>query len=71
MQKGERKGRRLRGFALMSVERRLAVARKGGQTSHARGTAHRWTAKEARAAGKKNRVSHPLRRAELRQDAGT
>ena len=58
MQKGERKGRRLRGFALMSVERRLEVARKGGQTSHIRGTAHRWTAKEARAAGKKGGRRH-------------
>jgi len=42
-----------RGFAAMDRAKVRAIARRGGQTSHARGTAHRFTAEEARAAGKK------------------
>lgn len=46
--------KRLRGFAAMTPERRQELASKGGQTSQAQGTAHQWTAEEARAAGKKS-----------------
>src|SRR5215510_14446049 len=42
-----------RGFALMDQESRREVARKGGRTAHQRGTAHEWTADEAREAGRK------------------
>lgn len=42
-----------RGFACISPERRREIASKGGKKAHARGTAHRWTPEEARAAGKK------------------
>jgi general stress protein YciG len=42
-----------RGFAAMDPTLQKALARKGGQTAHTKGTAHRWTAEEAREAGKK------------------
>ena len=42
-----------RGFASMSTDKQREIARKGGQAAHARGTAHEFTADEARAAGKK------------------
>lgn len=43
--------RRKRGFALLSVERRRELASQGGRAAHAAGTAHEFTADEARAAG--------------------
>ncbi len=46
-------GTKGRGFASMSVEKQREIARKGGQAAHARGTAHEFTADEARAAGRK------------------
>ena len=46
-------GTRARGFASMSAEKQREIARKGGRAAHARGTAHEFTADEARAAGKK------------------
>ena len=42
-----------RGFAGMSPERRLEIARKGGVAAHAKGTAHQWTSAEAAKAGRK------------------
>src|SRR5262249_10855799 len=42
-----------RGFASMDLESRREVARKGGRAAHQRGTAHEWTAEEAREAGRK------------------
>ncbi len=42
-----------RGFASMSVEKQREIARKGGRAAHERGTAHEFTADEARAAGRK------------------
>src|SRR5262252_6690983 len=42
-----------RGFASMDRESRREVARKGGRAAHQRGTAHEWTAEEAREAGRK------------------
>jgi len=41
-----------RGFASMSIEKRRAIASKGGKRSHQLGKAHRWTSKEAGEAGK-------------------
>lgn len=41
-----------RGFAAMSPEKQQAIARKGGKTAHAKGTAHEFSREEARAAGK-------------------
>ncbi|HJZ72447.1 MAG TPA: KGG domain-containing protein [Vicinamibacterales bacterium] len=42
-----------RGFASMDQESRREVARKGGRAAHQSGTAHEWTAEEAREAGRK------------------
>jgi general stress protein YciG len=46
-------GSRRRGFASMdpALQRRLAV--EGGKASHISGRGHKWTAEEARAAGRK------------------
>lgn len=51
MSTGERKERR--GFASMSPERQREIASKGGRAAHEKGTAHEWTADEARSAGRK------------------
>jgi general stress protein YciG len=48
---GMRKERR--GFASMSPEKQREIASKGGRAAHEKGTAHEWTADEARAAGRK------------------
>lgn len=49
----ETKPRRARGFAAMDRTRQKEIARKGGRAAHARGTAHRFDADEAREAGRK------------------
>ena len=55
------KGRQ--GFASMNAELQRQIARKGGQTAHRKGTAHHWTAEEARVAGRKGgRVASRRRR---------
>ncbi len=43
----------LRGFASMSREKQREIASKGGHAAHAKGTAHEFSADEARAAGRK------------------
>ena len=48
---GVRKERR--GFASMSIEKQREIASKGGRAAHEKGTAHEWTADEARTAGRK------------------
>lgn len=47
----ERKERR--GFASMSPEKQREIASKGGRAAHEKGSAHEWTADEARSAGRK------------------
>ncbi len=42
-----------RGFASMNLEKQREIARKGGKAAHEKGTAHEFTADEARAAGRK------------------
>jgi hypothetical protein len=37
----------------MDPERQREIASKGGRAAHRKGTAHQWTAQEAREAGKK------------------
>ncbi len=49
----ERKGKRQRGFAAMDAARQKEIASKGGKAAHEKGTAHRFTADEARVAGRK------------------
>lgn len=45
-----------RGFAAMSPEKQREICVKGGRAAQAGGKAHRFTAEEARAAGKKGGV---------------
>lgn len=49
----EGKGKSERGFASMDHDRQRAIASKGGQAAHQRGTAHEFTSEEARVAGHK------------------
>lgn len=44
---------RRRGFAAMDRDKLREIARRGAAASRANGTAHRFTAEEARAAGRK------------------
>jgi hypothetical protein len=37
----------------MSAEKQREIASKGGRAAHQKGTAHEWTADEARSAGRK------------------
>ena len=37
----------------MSPDKQREIARKGGRAAHQKGTAHEWTADEARSAGRK------------------
>ena len=37
----------------MSIEKQREIASKGGRAAHEKGTAHEWTADEARSAGRK------------------
>lgn len=48
-----REGNSRKGFASMSPERRSEIARMGGLRAQEKGTAHRWTPDEAKAAGRK------------------
>ena len=51
-----------RGFAAMSPERQRQIASLGGRAAHEQGVAHEWSAKEARAAGKKGGQASGRRR---------
>lgn len=42
-----------RGFASLSPDRRKQIASLGGKAAHEKGVAHRWTAEDAKKAGKK------------------
>jgi len=46
-------GNERRGFAAMDREKQREIARKGGKAAHEKGTAHEFTADEARQAGRK------------------
>jgi uncharacterized protein len=50
---GTRSGTSNRGFASMDRSRQREIASKGGRAAHQKGTAHEWTADEARVAGRK------------------
>lgn len=51
------KRRERSGFAGMDREKQREIARRGGRAAHQKGTAHEFTADEARAAGRKGGVS--------------
>ena len=46
-----------RGFASMNREKQREIASKGGKAAHMKGTAHEFTADEARQAGRKGGVT--------------
>jgi len=46
-------GKPLRGFASMDPQRQRQIASLGGRAAHEKGTAHEFTAQEAREAGRK------------------
>ncbi len=50
-------GKSRRGFASMDPMRQREIASKGGRAAHEKGTAHEWSANEARAAGRKGGVT--------------
>ena len=50
---GRGRGTSKRGFASMDPNRQREIASKGGRAAHAKGTAHEWSADEAREAGRK------------------
>ena len=54
---GRAGGRSNRGFASMDRERQREIASKGGRAAHRKGTAHQWSADEAREAGRKGGTS--------------
>src|SRR5262245_879563 len=45
-------GQSKRGFAAMNPQKQREIASKGGQAAHQKGTAHEFSADEARAAGR-------------------
>lgn len=53
---------RPRGFAAMSRDRVIEIARLGGRAAHAAGTAHEFTTDEAREAGRKGGAAPHVRR---------
>src|SRR5687767_16037775 len=54
-----------RGFASMSSEKQREIASKGGRAAHQKGTAHEWSADEAREAGRKGGVAVSRDRAHM------
>jgi general stress protein YciG len=54
-----------RGFAAMDKERQREIASRGGRTAHEKGTAHEFTADEAREAGRKGGESVSRDRAHM------
>ena len=55
-----------RGFASMDRGKQREIASKGGKAAHQQGTAHEWTAEEAREAGRKGGMASHRRK--LAQD---
>ena len=62
--KSESKARSRRGFAALDAERVRSLASLGGKAAHAKGTAHQFTADEAREAGRKGGLASRKKRAE-------
>ena len=53
-----------RGFASMDRSRQREIASKGGRAAHARGTAHQWSADEAREAGRRGGLARARKQEE-------
>jgi general stress protein YciG len=58
-------GKSRRGFASMDPARQREIASKGGKAAHEKGTAHEWSANEAREAGRKGGVTVSQDRAHM------
>lgn len=58
-------GKSRRGFASMDPTRQREIASKGGRAAHEKGTAHEWSANEAREAGRKGGVTVSRDRAHM------
>jgi general stress protein YciG len=59
----------LRGFAVIDKNVGSAISAEGGRAAHAKGTAHKWTSEEAKAAGRKGGLaSMRKRRAKEKED---
>ena len=54
-----------RGFAAMDTSKQREIASKGGRAAHAQGTAHEFSADEAREAGRKGGVAVSRDRAHM------
>ena len=54
---GRMSGKSRRGFASMDPARQREIASRGGRAAHEKGTAHEWSANEAREAGRKGGVT--------------
>ena len=61
---------RRRGFAAMDQTRVKEIASKGGRAAHAAGTAHQFSADEARNAGRKGGMAPHVRRGGVRRRPG-
>lgn len=60
-------GKTKRGFATLSPERKKLIASLGGKAAHAKGTAHEFTADEARQAGRKGGLAVSRNKAHMAQ----
>jgi uncharacterized protein len=60
-------GAKRRGFASMSEAKQREIARMGGKAAHEKGTAHEFTADEAREAGRKGGESVSQNREHMAQ----
>lgn len=58
--------KRRRGFAVLPIAQRKAIASRGGKAAHDQGTAYEWTSEQARAAGRKGGLSKGRREMEKR-----
>lgn len=56
-----------RGFAAMDRDRVREIASRGGKAAHAAGTAHQFSAEEARVAGRKGGMAPHVRRGGVRR----
>jgi uncharacterized protein len=61
-QQAQPRPKQRRGFAAMDPRLVAEIASKGGKAAHAAGTAHEFTADEARAAGRKGGLAPHARR---------
>jgi general stress protein YciG len=60
-----------RGFASMDRGKQRDIASKGGKAAHQKGTAHEWTAEEAREAGRKGGIASHRRKQDEKPEADT